>query len=480
MCNSISSPRWKQRVARGLLGMTVLASLPLSALASSWSPTLLVNNEAFETISDGDGSSPIFLQFGDSAAEKIIWDVSSGQFIFTDDVAVQGNITASGSLSINADDTGDATMTFVGPGVDNTITFSDVQNVFKFSSGATFAGVLSGASLRAENIKSCSTLTTDSQGRVTCNGTTYMNVSDADARYVRTSGGTMTGALRINNAGGLATTGTITSSGGLTINDQGAGSATLTFGGPVVQTITYNSTARGFEFSSGAYLNGNLRVTGSMSGRSLALSTGNVTINGVAYSFTNTQGAANTVLKNNGAGSLTWVTAASLLGSTSGSMLALSPEYSDAVYEGDGSNNVGTLATKNDGTSNLNYYRWTTTRATLQDYDIYTRVRVPLNFTGWRTGSGLQLMYRTTDTTPTNNGVRIRVLDTAGVASYDSGATNLVSASSTFVTRGVSAAALTGTFTPGGVMTVRITVSALTAKNTDVSNLYLNWQTTTP
>lgn len=75
--------------------------IPSVAAASSWSPTLLVNTEAFQAIDDGDGASDIELRFGTSGKE-LRWNVTDSQFEFDGSLEVQG--TASGNI-IHAQDT---------------------------------------------------------------------------------------------------------------------------------------------------------------------------------------------------------------------------------------------------------------------------------------------------------------------------------------------------------------------------------------
>lgn len=90
--------------------------------------------------------------------------------------------------------------------------------------------------------------------------------------------------------------------------------------------------------------------------------------------------------------------------------ITLAPEFPGATFTADGTNNNGTLssdfcsqaltinATACPTSGDVhNYYAWTTTQATAQDYDVYVRYRVPSDFStsslsnvymyGWRTGA---------------------------------------------------------------------------------------------
>ncbi len=64
----------------------------------------LVNTESFFIIDDGDGTTDIELQFGDSLGEILRYDVTDNRFEFTDDLYIQGNLDLEGeNLNINTD-----------------------------------------------------------------------------------------------------------------------------------------------------------------------------------------------------------------------------------------------------------------------------------------------------------------------------------------------------------------------------------------
>ncbi len=177
--------RWFALTLVLVMGMTLIA--PSQVFASSWSPTLLVNTEAFQVIDDGDGSSNIELRFGATANEILRWDVTKSAFVFTDDLNVQGNLTASGTLSVEGasslqgnvtvtgtvDTTGtittdtnltinedngaaDAVLTFGSDGTTENITFENTNDQFAFSDDVEVRGNLSGATIHAEGSLSAS------------------------------------------------------------------------------------------------------------------------------------------------------------------------------------------------------------------------------------------------------------------------------------------------------------------------------------
>lgn len=400
----------RKHVTAGIaLGGTIAATaLPqFAAAVSSWSPTLLVNTESFQTIDDGDSTTDLELRFGSTLNEKILWNRARGMFQFTDDVSVQGT--------------------------------------------------LSGSSLRID-------------GNADVHGT-------------------------------LSASGSVRTDGDLTINDDaGATDATLTFGNATAnQTVKFLNGTQRFQFSrglsvvghlSGASLNvdrnatvggsltatGAIRTKGNLSGSTLTID-GAFNWRGIQYTAPTSQ-SANTFLKTDGNGVLTWSSNAA--GNGSGNIMSLHPEYPHAVYFSSGSTFVGQL-TASGGTSALdNSYVWTSTRSALQDYWISVRVRLPDNFSSWDPVKPIEVRYKTGVASNANNHVTVRMKDTAGanVALTNGGALSNVAWTTGTVTGPQSA----GTWTPKGYFTVYIKVAAnsTASANAAVGFINFNYETTTP
>ncbi len=200
--------------ATGIL-LLAMCAVPAAHAASSWSPTLLVNTESFQTIDDGDAITNVELRFGQAVGEKIIWSVSHSRFEFTDDVHVDLNITGSGGLAIEQDirakgditlnsdnDTNNATMTFGNVSLPQTLSFMNASQKFRFSASLDVVGTLSGSALTVSSLRNCNTIDTDANGVLSC-GTdeggagSGMDQDDGDARFVNQSGDTMTGSLNV-------------------------------------------------------------------------------------------------------------------------------------------------------------------------------------------------------------------------------------------------------------------------------------------
>lgn len=77
------------------------ASFKVSA-ESTWSPTLLVNTEAFQIIDESNASANLELRFGSTLNSKIAYDRVNNRFDFTKSVFVRGNLTITGALNINS------------------------------------------------------------------------------------------------------------------------------------------------------------------------------------------------------------------------------------------------------------------------------------------------------------------------------------------------------------------------------------------
>jgi cytoskeletal protein CcmA (bactofilin family) len=439
----------------------------VASAASSWNPTLLVNTESFQVIDEGDGSSNIEIRFGQTLNEKIYYDRGNNRFQFTRSVNVGGSVTATGAVTAKSFLSGAALR---------------VNGLAEIHGALTVTGAIRGDSnltlnddLDSNNV----VLTFGSDG--TSETITWQNTND---RFeitddVRATGYLSGAALRIDGLaevnGALAVTGAIRTDDNLTINDdRTAADAVLTFGNNTAnQTLKFLNTSQKFEFST------DTRTLGNMSGRTLTVD-GNVTIHGVTYSYPTSQGGANTFLKNNGAGTLTWATPT--VGNSSGNVLFLEPSFPNALYFNSGSvaNSIGTLAYAYDETNKRPHYRWQTTKTTNQIYWISTRVHVPKNFFAWDSLTPLKLRYRASGAY-----LDVRMIDAAGTNVPLTGGARLTNTSTNWTVANITGPQSTGTYTAGSGVTIFIkaTSSGATSGNTkfaDVGGLEVHWGTTSP
>ena len=452
---TLKHSRLQQAFHIALVVAVMAAAVVPGVQASSWDPTLLVNTEAFNELDDGDGNTDIELRFAGSG----------------------------------------------------TIAYSVSQDAFTFDKGINVTGTVTGSTLAATDLAGCTNVTSDANGQLICDDLTGL-----DARYVNVAGDTMTGALQVNSTigatGNISTDSDVLADGNITIDADDSGSPTLNFG--TTETLQFNGTT--FVFSDDLNVTGNLdvdgttnldgattinntldvlgnttlntltatgavdfdttlnvdgnttiggdaSVAGTLSGNALVVDTGSVTINGVTYNVTGTQGGANTVLVNDGSGNLTWQSSA--ISNGSGSFMSLHPEYPNVAYEADGTSNVGRLRTTI--SSNEHLYTWSTTRVTPQDYDVVVRVQVPENFASW---SNIEVRHN-------NSGVATVQADLIDTADVTQAGTPTVGAGTITITP-------TGTYTAGEYMTVRVKMTATSAGDAQLGYINLNWVTTTP
>ncbi len=234
--------------------------------ASSWSPTLLVNTEAFQVIDDLNTTSDVSIKFGNSLNKSLIYERNNLRFKFDAPLFVQGNLGATGTLSGKSLYVGQS---FSGAGLTTC------------SNGSTDKLLWDSATQRF----SCGSDQGGGGGGIT--------QTAADARYVNQSGDTMTGNLVISNGGSLNASGAILTNGNLTINsDNGGQDAILTFGNTVAETLRLNTAADRFEFSDDVRVTGSITATGNLSGNTLTVSgiSGNTFVldgNSVVFDATN-------------------------------------------------------------------------------------------------------------------------------------------------------------------------------------------------
>lgn len=435
---------YKNSFARLLLALLLLAlSGQVAFAASTWNPTMLVNTESFEIIDSGDGLTNIELRFGDTGNRRLFYDVGNGRFQFTQAVLVGGNLTATGSVSVKRNISG-ATLRVDG----NSDIWGNLgaSGSLKVGTTSTFNGVAThNANVKVRGNLSGSTLRVDGNADVW---------------------------------GSLSATGALKTKSNITINsDSDTNDATLTFGNQTAdQTLKYSHANQRFEFSKDVKVTGNVRASGNLSGATLTVD-GTLNWHGQSYTGPTSQGA-NTFLKTDGAGNLTWSSVT--VGNGSGNIMAIRPEYPNAIYFGSGSSNVGTLNYNTDTTNNQNYYHWVTTKGTLQDYWVSVQIQIPKNFSHFETASGMTLRIRTSTTSASDNHITLRMKDTAGnnvaLTTNASLASTSANAWRTVTIGGVS----TGTYTPGSDIIVYVKMAATSTGFVDLGSINFNWASTTP
>lgn len=293
-----------------------------------------------------------------------------------------------------------------------------------------------------------------------------LNSNLLDRREVGSSSGAIT---FLGSGGFLREAGTLADRFTIDADNSTAGTLSLRFGGDLGKELSYDQGNAFFQFNDDVDIQGDLTLSGlingvdistlaagsnqthlsvsSGAGLSVNISAGDYRINGVVtlYSGNNNQAvvdeATNYVFM--GSGGLTirtsgfptdesYIPLASVV-TTGGAISTITdrrifnaddreqdivktyaPDYEGAAYEGDGTENTGQLSVSNSGAAITNHYIWTSTRPTLQDYDIVVHAQVPTDFVRWN-ATPISLLYRTTSGSLSYAKADIEVYDTAGL-----------------------------------------------------------------
>ena len=573
-----------QYLLRNTAAALIVLMVPSIALASSWSPTLLVNTEAFQTIDDGDGSTNIELRFG-TTGSGLILNVSEEQFEFDANVEVQGTLsgniihaqdsfTSSGNLMIKGTTTLSGAVTIndeatfgsgiIINGVTYIFPFGDASSTGKLlasdgngnlswtaagSTPNTFQTLsISGQDdIVSDQTSDTLTFVASSNITITTNASTdTITIAAADTSQQTTftlsgdGGGsdqTISHGNTLEIAGGASITTTASATDTLTVDvtdDSIDGSEladTITL--DAATTFTLGSNNLIFDATSSGFFN----VVGTASGRTihaqdLLTSSGTLIVEG-QVTLANTTSCTN--LTTNSAGVLAcnntdYIEESELTneaqletqlgdidvivstelnelvddqvnalfqagsgifleyddsggtltvhtGFSSGAQVSLSPEYAGAVYYGDGGNNVGQMVLAYDSSNKENFYKWTSTLSSLQDYNISVRVKVPEDFDHWDGSVPLQFRYRTNAASANDNQIDITMLDTAGSSVSLTGGVNFANTSWTTAT--ITGPEAAGTYTPGSYITILIAMQARTTNDGEAHAgfLNINWHT---
>ncbi|MFC1600311.1 hypothetical protein ACFL3T_04755 [Patescibacteria group bacterium] len=154
--------------------------------------------------------------------------------------------------------------------------------------------------------------------------------------------------------------------------------------------------------------------------------------------------------------------------------IVLNSQFDGSSYVGDGTDNTGRLYLDNDNTALENYYEWTSSKGTLQDYDIVLQVTVPKTFVQWEAVNPWTFNYRSSSADPLITKADIFVYDTAGVL------VTLVGTSTDLANTSWSQTALdyggAPTFTPGESFIIVVRLHAKDDEAMNVGEIQLNYE----
>lgn len=182
----------------------------------------------------------------------------------------------------------------------------------------------------------------------------------------------------------------------------------------------------------------------------------------------------NAYIKNSGTATNTgWVQ----FGGQEGKQVVFQVEYPNATVEGDGTNNKGLLQSyfvDDGGSDKYNYLEWTTLSTSIQDIDVIITYILPPDFVSF-TSTPLSVLYRTSDGVTTTNRLDVALYDTTGTAVTLGGGSALASA--TWATENITFGG-GPTFTAGDAITLVIKLSATSAGYARVSDVIFNYNGT--
>ncbi|MBU0766241.1 hypothetical protein KKF55_00430 [Patescibacteria group bacterium] len=342
------------------------------------------NQDTFTLDNDNSVSSGnIGLTFGQNLGKVLEYDVTNSTFSFNDAVRVGGTLTATGGLTasgtiatesgvvINVENEAkDSVLVFGNPLGQETLKFLNNEHVFEFSDDLRTTGDLSASGVLA--VESDATVGGNLTVEGLINGIDINSlVSSEDDYHLKVSSG---GGLTIDVAGGSYRLG------GNVTNYAG------TTGEPVSDDTTNY-----------VYIN-----------------TGGLVINQTGFPTDHMYIQLSTVLT--AGGDISTVTDRRIFNSSDTERTVTKvfrPEFEGASYLGDGSSNVGQLSVSHSGGNLMNYYKWTSTRSSLNDYDVLLRVTLPPDFVRWGS-TPLSVSYKSSSSNAADNKMDIAVFDSSG------------------------------------------------------------------
>ncbi|MDD5751544.1 MAG: hypothetical protein PHS73_03425, partial [Candidatus Peribacteraceae bacterium] len=358
--------------------------------------------EIFTLDSDDSATSTISLQFGESLAKTITYDIGLDRFLFNAGIEVQG--TLSGSV-IHAEQQLQSSGSLVVEGASQfhgAVTIADGAGISASGSLLTNANI----TLNSDNEASDAVLTFGNAA-----GAETLTFLNAESRFAFSDDVHVADSL--------------TASGGLTVD----GPAVLKDGAAVTGNLTVTGLINGVDITqlTASVDNSHLKVS-TGAGLHVTVARGDYRLGGVVTAY---EGGNNVSVADDATNYLfftstgltvttvgfpadrmhipiaTVVTAGSAVqtitdrrvfnsNDTERTVLrTFEPMYEGSAFEGDGSENVGQLTVNHSGSTLRNFYQWTSTRETLQDYDILLRVPLPEDVVRW-TETGVTLDYRST------------------------------------------------------------------------------------
>ena len=201
------------------------------------------------------------------------------------------------------------------------------------------------------------------------------------------------------------------------------------------------------------------------------------------------QGTADPSNPTSGEGNLYWDTDDDALKAYDGSAwvdvagstartVVLEAEYAGATLSADGSNNTGSMTTDNTRSSTtnwMNYYDWTSSQTSLQDYDVIARFTLPPDFSSWATSNAIVFDYVTETTSTSDNQIDISIyLESSGTSDVDDN-DNVSSTAGTWATTVIDDSDLGDCNAAGEVCVIVINMQSKDSYYSRIGDITLNY-----
>jgi|GEM_PF-5876481 len=388
-----------------LLFFMLLGNVPVFAAQQQIFGNEQLENNANKQVLDFDNTGGnVILQFGAALGEQLYWDNTGGQFIFTDDANVQGNLDVDGTITAGSSN---VQLTNAAGKIDGEQIADDTIDDDSVDFG------MGGDQVGADDLTAADTFDNS-------NSTNVQSVlDDLDAAIT---------------TGGAATSTGTTSNSYIIDTDNNGVNPVLQFGAALAETLTWNNAASRFDLSDDLNVTGTITSTGTINGVGLSTTSldfnGNATvgdglnsvaIDGTSWDVSGT-GTATGLSLDADTNTVTNIENADIKAGANidFSKLAtrtktMAVQMNDLTIQTDGTNNLANLYTDSEtGANPHQFYILKSQQATLQDTNLVIKAKLPTDFVSFANSGDLSFSYKNTGTNNTDSKIDILVKDKDG------------------------------------------------------------------
>jgi hypothetical protein len=265
-------------------------------------------------------------------------------------------------------------------------------------------------------------------------------------------------------------------------DNNAAGNINIQFGGLLGKVLSWNNGAGYFDFNDDVNIQGSLTLTGTVDGVDVSVLDSTITthLNGGVSKHDASEIDVEAVDGHYySAGDLEAVIDAldqqifNLAGTTINHKYIIPSVFEGATYVGDGTSNIGRLYYGHDGSIDMNYYAWTSTKNSLNDYDIILQIPLSNGFTAWDGATPWTFNYKSNTGNSADNKADIFIYDSnRNPVTLTGTSTNLANTSWSTISLGYSG---TPTFTAGDTFLIVIKVSSQSKNEMHIGEVEINF-----